>query len=101
MSDRAIYFASLNKFSMAARSFYAETYTLFMSLQSIVASSMRLPGLGAKGHNPAEVWDANGDLVTVDSFLGPPNAETVVHMRRLVDMYLEEILKLRDTDEEV
>ncbi len=33
----------------------------------------------------------------LDGLLGPPGAETVGHMRRLVMMYIEELAKLRST----
>lgn len=66
-----MYVATLNSFAPAEQTLYAETYTLFVSLQQIAASSMRLDN-----------WD------------GPPSAETIVHMNRLVSMYLEEVAKM-------
>lgn len=83
------------------QSVYADTYTLFISLQRIIASSMRLPVPGSEANGLAEVWDNNGNLVSLDGLLGPPGAETIVHMRRLVDMYLEEVAKLREADMDV
>jgi nuclear pore complex protein Nup85 len=81
--------------------FYSETFTLFTSLQQIVASSIRIPtannSINARGLGMAEAWDENGRLVGVEGLLGPPGAETVGHMRRLVGMYLEEIMRLRET----
>jgi hypothetical protein len=44
------------------------------------------------------VWDKQGNLVGVEGLIGPPGSETVGHMRRLVMMYLEELLKLRESD---
>jgi nuclear pore complex protein Nup85 len=46
----------------------------------------------------AEAWDKDGRLVGVEGLLGPPGAETVGHMRRLVGMYLEEITRLKETE---
>lgn len=75
---------------------------MFVSLQRIVASSIRLPGLDSDRPSAlAEVWDDKGNLVGLDGLLGPPNAETIIHMRRLVQMYLEELVKLRDADVDV
>lgn len=34
----------------------------------------------------------------VDGLLGPPGAETVGHIQRLVGMYVEEVVKLRESD---
>ncbi|TXT13662.1 hypothetical protein VHUM_01029 [Vanrija humicola] len=99
-SDRTMYIASLNKFPGAVYNLYSETHTLFMSLQHIVASSIRLP---RPGDGLAQAWDSKGNLVALDGLLGPPAAETVIHMRRLVDMYLEELSKVprtEDLDEE-
>lgn len=101
LSDQTIYFASPTSLPDAVLNFYTETYTLFTSLQRIVASAIRLPiqsnRIDAKGFGMAEAWDKQGQLVGVESLLGPPEAETVGHMRRLVGMYLEEIMRLRDT----
>lgn len=75
---------------------------MFVSLQRIVASSIRLPGLASdRSSGLAEVWDDKGNLVALDGLLGPPKAETIIHMRRLVEMYLEEVVKLRDADVDV
>lgn len=98
-SDRVAYIAAINKFPEAVQNLFAETYTLFVSLQRIQAASMRLPGPGADRPS-AEVWDSKGNLVGAD-VLAPPGAETVIHYRRLVQMYLEELLKLRDADVDV
>jgi nuclear pore complex protein Nup85 len=100
--DRTIFFASLSIIPEPLLSLYTESYTLFTSLQRIVASSIRLPlagrGLDASGFGIAEVWDKKGNLIGVESLIGPPGAETVGHMRRLVMMYLEELYKLRETE---
>ncbi|KAL1411069.1 hypothetical protein Q8F55_002016 [Vanrija albida] len=96
-TDRTMYIASLNKFPPAVHNLYRETHTLFMSLQHIVASSIRLPQPGDAPF--AQAWDSKGNLVALDGLLGPPAAETVIHMRRLVDMYLEELNKLRATED--
>lgn len=75
---------------------------MFVSLQRIVAASIRLPAFSAdRPSGLAEVWDDKGSLVALDGLLGPPNAETIMHMRRLVQMYLEELVKLRDADVDV
>ncbi|KAL7424161.1 hypothetical protein Q5752_001747 [Cryptotrichosporon argae] len=92
--DRTIFFASPNSFPKAVQDLYAETYTLFISLQRIVASAIRLPADG----RAAEAWDRDGNLISIDGLLGPPGAETVVHMRRLVEMYLDELAKLREAE---
>lgn len=46
----------------------------------------------------AEAWDKSGQLVGVEGLLRPPGAETVGHMRRLVGMYLEEVVRLREAE---
>ena len=85
-ADKAIYFASPHTFSEEVINFYAETYTLFTSLQRIVASSYKitLDDVGLNG---------------VDRVLGPPNAETIGHMSRVTLLYLDEVAKLRETVE--
>lgn len=102
-SDRVVYFGASTTLSNPLVNLYTETYTLFVSLQRIVASSIRLPddrnGADPRDFGMAEVWDKHGKLVGAGSLLGPPGAETVGHMRRLVDMYLEEISKLRNADD--
>lgn len=65
--------------------FYAETYTLFTSLQRIVVTGFKL--------SSPDIIDGPLEL---DRLLGPPGAETIGHMSRLVGMYLDELLKLRD-----
>lgn len=89
LPDRTLLFASPHVLSDPLINLYTETYTLFTSLQRIVASSFRLPSHGA-----ADMWDKKGNLI-LDGLLGPPGAETVGHMRRLVIMYIEELAKLR------
>lgn len=86
-ADRMVYVTSVNTFAESEQALYAETYTLFVSLQQIVASSMRLPT-----SENIDMWDTKSGM---DGLLGPPSAETVVHMNRLVHMYLEEVAKLR------
>lgn len=76
---------------------------MFTSLQHIVASEMRLPspgqqGLNARGLGVAEVWDKKGHQTGIEGLLGPPAAETIGHIRRLVGMYIEEINRLRESD---
>jgi nuclear pore complex protein Nup85 len=91
VGDRVIHVASINAFAASEQRMYAETYTLFLSLQKIVASAIRLPDT-----NDVEMWDPAGGIL--ESLLGPPSAETVSHMNRLVSMYLEEVSKLRTAD---
>jgi nuclear pore complex protein Nup85 len=102
LSDAALYFAAPTTLPDPVLNFYTETYTLFTSLQRIVASSVRLPipsnSIDARGFGMAEAWDKSGHLVGVKGLLGPPGAETVGHMRRLVGMYLEEIVRLREAE---
>lgn len=74
-TDYILYKANLNSFPASVHNLYQDTYPLFTSLQHIIASRMRL---------------------NEDGLLGPPDAETIVYMRRLVDLYLEELAKLRD-----
>lgn len=82
--DRHLIFTSQTFLPPPLLAFYSETYTLFTSLQRIVASSFRMPAVDSRDRKDV---------------LGPPGAETVGHMRRLVGMYLEEILKLREAPE--
>jgi nuclear pore complex protein Nup85 len=100
LSDSTVYFAAPGTVPDPVFHFYTETYTLFTSLQRIVASSVRLPppthSIDPRGFGMAEAWDKAGRLVGVEGLLGPPGAETVGHMRRLVGMYLEEITRLRE-----
>lgn len=80
VADKALYLTSLHDLPDAVISLYTGTYTLFTSLQRIVASSYQLP---TPGH------PSKADIV-----LGPPEAETITHMRRIVAMYLEEVSKV-------
>lgn len=98
-----MYFGASTTLSDPLVNLYTETYTLFVSLQRIVASSLRLPddrnGADPRDFGMAEVWDKHGKLVGAGSLLGPLGAETIGHMRRLVEMYLEEIGKLREAED--
>lgn len=85
LSDQLISFTSLNEAPRPYVDFYAQSHTLFTSLQHIVASSIRLP-------SPHRGANGVGDV------LGPPGAETMSHIRRLVGMYVEEIARLKDSD---
>jgi nuclear pore complex protein Nup85 len=97
-------FSSLSNISQPLATLYTESHTLFTSLQHIVASAIRLPvpgqGLNARGLGVAEVWNKQGKQTSMEGLLGPPGAETVGHIRRLVGMYLEEVVKLRESDVE-
>ena len=88
LPDRILLFAFPHVLSDALINLYTETYTLFTSLQRIFAASFRLPSVIG-----ADVLDTKD----IESLLGPPGAETVGHMRRLVMMYIEELTKLRST----
>ncbi|KAK4687468.1 nuclear pore complex protein Nup85, partial [Tremellales sp. Uapishka_1] len=73
ISDRTVYFSSPNVLSDPLIDLFTETYTLFTSLQRIVASS-----------------------VSLDNVLQPPNSELISHMRRMTRMYGEEIARVKD-----
>ncbi|ORY28255.1 Nup85 nucleoporin-domain-containing protein [Naematelia encephala] len=98
LPDRTVYFSSSSSFPEPLLSFYVETYTLFTSLQRIAAVDLRLPSEGIRNVT-AEAWDRHGNLVGAGSLLGPPGAETVGHMRRLVTMYLEELMRVREAED--
>lgn len=97
LADQNIAFSSLNSLSKPLATLYTESHTLFTSLQHIVASEMRLPSPSAARHQ-APSWDKNGHLAQA-ALLAPPTAETVLHIRRLVGMYLEEVVRLRENAE--
>jgi nuclear pore complex protein Nup85 len=102
--DQLVSFSSLSNISQPLATLYTESHTLFTSLQHIVASAIRLPvpgqGLNARGLGVAEVWNKQGKQTSMEGLLGPPGAETVGHIRRLVGMYLEEVVKLRESNVE-
>jgi nuclear pore complex protein Nup85 len=106
-SERLLYFAAPHHTTKALHDFYLETATLFASLQQIVALGMRLPVPGAvrggvaRAGSVADAWNDKGQLLGADGLLAPPSTETVGHMRRLVDMYLEELVKIQDASTEV
>ena len=85
-SDKVVYFASPSTVSNPLIDFYAETYTLFQSLQRIVAT-------GYKMSSP-DIIDGR-----LDTLLGPPGTETIGHMSRLMGMYEDEAEKLRDNEQ--
>ena len=91
ISDKFIFFSSPRTLPDPLINLYAETYTLFASLQRIVAASFRLPSPGLN-----DALDSKAQLMEIEGMLGPPGAETVGHMARLVGMYLEEVNKLRE-----
>lgn len=92
VSDRTVRLAAINNFAASEEKFYGSSYTLFSSLQKLVALSMRLPTSDTMG----SVWDNNGNLLAVDGLLGPPAAETIIQMRRVVDYYLDDLNKMRE-----
>ncbi|EIW66274.1 hypothetical protein TREMEDRAFT_70200 [Tremella mesenterica DSM 1558] len=94
MPDRTVYFASHTSIPNPVVTLYTESYTLFTSLQRIVASSIRLPSIGVG----AEAWDKKGNLIGIEGLMGPPAAETIGHMRRLGMMYVEELAKVREAE---
>ncbi|WRT67281.1 uncharacterized protein IL334_004248 [Kwoniella shivajii] len=95
ISDRTIFFTSLSSLPNSLIQLYTESHLLFTSLQQIVAEShsRRLPSVGME--KIAEAWDRRGNLVGVESLLGPPDAETIMHMRRLADLYLDQLAELK------
>ncbi|WVW82930.1 hypothetical protein I302_104945 [Kwoniella bestiolae CBS 10118] len=99
LSDRTIFFASLSSLPDPLVQLYTESHLLFTSLQQIVAEShsRRLPSVGLE--KIAEAWDKRGNLVGADGLLGPPDAETVIHMRRLADLYLDQLGELKSSQD--
>ncbi|WVN86702.1 uncharacterized protein L203_101874 [Cryptococcus depauperatus CBS 7841] len=99
LSDETVSFVSLNSFPQPLVYLYTESHLLFTSLQQIFADSRsRFPSFGGAG---AESWDKRGNLVGRQDLLGPPDAETVVNMRRLTDLYVDQLGDLKaqtDTD---
>lgn len=93
MPDRTVYFASSSLLSDQSLEFYAETYTLFTSLQRIVATSFKLPSPTRGG------WDEKLRLAELNRLVGPPSAETIGHMSRVVALYLEEVGKVRESQD--
>ncbi|WVR05312.1 hypothetical protein IAU60_002326 [Kwoniella sp. DSM 27419] len=95
ISDRTLYFASLHLLPDPLIQLYTESHLLFTSLQRIVAEShaRRLPLAGDV--KIAEAWDKRGNLVAAESLLGAPDAETVMHMRRLADLYIDQLAELK------
>ncbi|WVQ98889.1 hypothetical protein IAU59_006020 [Kwoniella sp. CBS 9459] len=95
LSDRTIFFASLNSLPDPLIQLYTESHLLFTSLQQIVAEShlRRLPSLS--NEKIAGAWDKRGNFVGAAGLLGSPDAETVMHMRRLADLYLDQLGELR------
>lgn len=86
-----VYIAAINSFPPALEDFYSSTCTVFTNLQQIIASAIRLPAPGAA----SGVWDGEGHLIALDGVVGPPRPETIVHMRKIVDMYLQDIDRIR------
>ncbi|OCF44154.1 nuclear pore complex protein Nup85 [Kwoniella heveanensis CBS 569] len=95
LSDRTIFFSSLNSLPDPIIQLYTESHLLFTSLQQIVAESYsrRLPSLS--NERMVGAWDKRGNLIGGAGLLGPPDAETVMHMRRLADLYLDQLGELR------
>ncbi|WVQ69924.1 uncharacterized protein L199_008147 [Kwoniella botswanensis] len=95
LSDRTIFFTSLSSLPDSLVQLYTESHLLFTSLQQIVAEShsRRLPSIGLE--KIAEAWDRRGNLVSPEGLLGPPDAETIMHMRRLADLYLDQLGELK------
>lgn len=87
-----VYIAAINTFPPILEDFYSSTCTVFTNLQQIIASVIRLPAPGAA----SGVWDREGHLIALDGVVGPPGPETVVHMRKIVDMYLQDIDRIRN-----
>lgn len=69
---------------------------MFTSLQQIVADSgrRRLSSVGFGVNGGAESWDTKGNF-GVEGLLGPPDAETVINMRRLADFYVDQLGDLK------
>ncbi|WWD09982.1 hypothetical protein V865_008114 [Kwoniella europaea PYCC6329] len=95
LSDRTIFFTSLSSLPDPLVQLYTESHLLFTSLQQIVAEShsRRLPSIGLE--KIAEAWDRRGNLISPEGLLGPPDAETIMHMRRLADLYLDQLGELK------
>jgi hypothetical protein len=89
-----LYFASPTTFSSPQIDFYLETHTYFNTLQYILSKDeRRMPSIPVAG-----VWDDKGRLMNPDDLLGPPSPETVAQMRRIVDLYIDEVRDLRDVE---
>ncbi|CAK9784044.1 hypothetical protein CC85DRAFT_281930 [Cutaneotrichosporon oleaginosum] len=91
LADNMLYISAINTFPPALEDFYSSTCTVFTNLQQIIASAIRLPEPDAA----SGVWDTDGHLVALDGVVGPPRAETIVHMRKIVEMYLQDIDRIR------
>ncbi|ODN98518.1 nuclear pore complex protein Nup85 [Cryptococcus wingfieldii CBS 7118] len=96
LSDETILFTSLNSFSQPLTHLYTESHLLFTSLQQIFADSgrWRLSSVGVGMGGGADAWDGKGNF-GVQDLLGPPDAETVINMRRLADLYLDQLGDLK------
>ncbi|WVQ71710.1 hypothetical protein IAR50_001251 [Cryptococcus sp. DSM 104548] len=96
LSDETILFTSLNSFPQPLTHLYTESHLLFTSLQQIFADSgrRRLSSVGVGMGGGAEAWDGKGNF-GVEDLLGPPDAETVINMRRLADLYLDQLGDLK------
>ncbi|BEI79576.1 hypothetical protein CcaverHIS002_0101050 [Cutaneotrichosporon cavernicola] len=95
LADNMVYISAINSFPPALEDFFSSTCTVFTNLQQIIASAIRLPAPGAG----SGVWDTEGNLVALDGVLGPPAPETIVHMRKIVEMYLQDIDRIRHADD--
>jgi nuclear pore complex protein Nup85 len=95
LADNMVYISAINTFPPALEDFYSSTCTVFTNLQQIIASAIRLPAPGAA----SGVWDSEGHLVALDGVVGPPRAETIVHMRKIVEMYLQDIDRIRHSED--
>ncbi|WWD16071.1 hypothetical protein CI109_100496 [Kwoniella shandongensis] len=99
LPDRTLYFSSQHVLPDPLVSLYTESHLLFTSLQNIVAESLPQRRLTSGDNRITETWDRRGNLVDAQSLLGPPDAETIVHMRRLIDLYLDNLNDLRSNQE--
>ncbi|GMK54991.1 hypothetical protein CspeluHIS016_0200470 [Cutaneotrichosporon spelunceum] len=95
LADNMVYISAINSFPSALEDFYSSTCTVFTNLQQIIASAIRLPAPGTG----SGVWDSEGNLVALDGVLGPPAPETIVHMRKIVEMYLQDIDRIRHAED--
>ncbi|KAK8869665.1 hypothetical protein IAR55_000233 [Kwoniella newhampshirensis] len=99
VSDRTLYFASLHVLPDSLTNLYTESHLLFTSLQNIIAESLPQRRLTSGVDRVAETWDRRGNLIDAESLLAPPDAETITHMRRLMDLYLDNLNDLRGNQE--
>ena len=92
VTDKTMYFTAPHVLSDPLTTFYTETFTLYSSLQRIVATGMTLPRLDGRLN-----FDDKGVLMGPDGPFGTPSSETVGHMNRLVGLYLSELTALKNS----